>query len=394
MKKIICILAVFLLFTGINYSYSKETKASDYEIVQSSPNEQEETIVSENANTVIYKINDKYGLKYKESGKIILKAEWDEIIAINDNEYKLIKNNKAGYINLALKSTFLTPYEDITPTGNYVKVKNAGKVGLVDKNGNLILPPTFQKINIFNSEGKEYLTGKIEGKYRFFHNTGKLIPEEELYTITPTKESILANDLRPIFKTKYTHNETTYEKETSNTNLVYEIQEMKSKEKVKARFFKKNSRLPMRGDKLVELENTDKNFISINNKDYSLSKNGNKIGLKNKSGIEILPANFDSIAILKPCSHFFNSVILAKKDGLYNIYDLKGNLNALQNTNNITVYSGRRVYVYYDGIVTLDDKQIGTITKEGNKYKTKNEKFKKVPHKVNELIITILSNTK
>ncbi len=393
MKKIICILAIFLFFTGLNYSCAKETKTSD-EIVQTSSSEQEQTIVSENANTIIFKINDKYGLKYKDSDKIILKAEWDEITPINDNEYKIIKNNKAGYINIALKSTFLTPYEDITTIGGYVKVKNDGKYGLVDKKGNVILPPAFQKVGVLNSGGQEYLTGKIEGKYRFFQNTGKLIPEDELYTITPDKESLLANDIRPIFKTKYTHTETTYEKETANTNLVYEIQEMKSNKKVKAAFFKKNSRLPMRGDKLVKFENTDNNFISINNKDYSVSKNGDKIGLKNKSGVEILPSNFDSIKILKPCSHFFNSVILAQKDGLYNIYDLKGNLNALQNANNITVYSGSRVYVYYDGIVTLDDKQIGTITKSENKYQTKNEKFKRVPHKVNELIITILSNTK
>ena len=79
MKKIICILAIFLFFTGLNYSYAKETKASDYEIVQTSSSEQEQTIVSENANTIIFKINDKYGLKYKDSDKIILKAEWDEI---------------------------------------------------------------------------------------------------------------------------------------------------------------------------------------------------------------------------------------------------------------------------------------------------------------------------
>ena len=297
-------------------------------------------------------------------------------------------------INLALKSNFLTPYEDITPAGNYVKVKNDGKYGLVDKNGNIILPPAFQKVGVLNSGGQEYLTGKIEGKYRFFQNTGKLIPEEDLYTITPAKESLLANDIRPIFKTKYTHNETTYEKETSNTNLVYEIQEIKSTEKVKAAFFKKNSKLPMRGDKLVKFENTDKNFISINNKEYSLSKNGDKIGLKNKSGIEILPADFDSISIIKPCSHFYSSIILAKKEGFYTIYDINGNLIALQNSNNITVYKGSRVYVYYDGIVTLDDKQIGTITKKENSFETKNKKFKRVPHKVNELIITILSNIK
>ena len=156
MKKIICILAIFLFFTGLNYSYAKETKASDYEIAQPAA----------------------------------------EIIAINDNEYKLIKDNKAGYINLVSKSTFLTPYDDISVTGDYVKIKNDGKYGLVDKSGNVLLPPSFQSVNVIKSDGKEYLTGKVEGKYRFYQNTGKLIPEEELYTITPTKEYLLANDLR------------------------------------------------------------------------------------------------------------------------------------------------------------------------------------------------------
>ena len=66
MKKIICILAVFLLFIGLDYSYAKETKVEDYEIVQTSSTEQEQTIVSENGNTVIFKINDKYGIKYKD----------------------------------------------------------------------------------------------------------------------------------------------------------------------------------------------------------------------------------------------------------------------------------------------------------------------------------------
>ncbi len=393
MKKIICILAVFLLFTGLNYSYAKETKASDYEIIQTDNDRQEEIIVSENANVIIIKVNDKYGLKYKDSDKFILKPIWDEITAINDNEYKLIKDNKAGYINLALKSTFLTPYEDITPVGKYVKVKNDGKYGLVDKSGNVLLPPNFQRVNVFNSDGKEYLTGKIEGKYRFFHNTGRLIPEDELYTITTTKEALLANDIKPIFKRKYINNETTYTKEINN-DLVYEIEEVKSSGKIKAAFLNKNSRLPMRGDKLVKLENKEKNTVFVENKDYLISKNGNKIGLKNKAGVEVLPANFDSISIQKPCSHFFKPIIITKKDGYYYLYDLKGNLIAMQNSNNITVYNGKKVYVYYDGIITLDEKQIGTITKNNNKFVTQNEKFKRVPHKVNELILTILSNQK
>ncbi len=394
MKKIICILAIFLFFTGLNYSYAKETKASDYEIAQPAAENQEETVVNEKTNVAIFKLNSKYGLKYNDSGKIILNAEWDEIIAINDNEYKLIKDNKAGYINLVSKSTFLTPYDDISVTGDYVKIKNDGKYGLVDKSGNVLLPPSFQSVNVIKSDGKEYLTGKVEGKYRFYQNTGKLIPEEELYTITPTKEYLLANDLLPVFKTKYQTKVTTYEKEINNDNLVYEIQEVKSTGKVKAKFIKNNSKLPMRGDKIVQLEKPTSNFISINNKDYILNHKDGKIGLNNKSGVEIIPTNFDTISIKKPCKHFFKSIVLAQKGGFFYIYDLKGNLKALQNSENITVYENNKVYVYYNGIITLDDKHIGTITKNGNKYLTKNEKFKRVPHKVNELILTILSDCK
>ena len=50
MKKIICILAIFLFFTGLNYSYAKETKASDYEIAQPAAENQEETVKEVDSN--------------------------------------------------------------------------------------------------------------------------------------------------------------------------------------------------------------------------------------------------------------------------------------------------------------------------------------------------------
>ena len=62
----------------------------------------------------------------------------------------------------------------------------------------------YERISITNFDDKEYLVAKQNGKNLLFYNTGELVQEEDLYTITTEESlSLLAKDIKPIIKTNY-----------------------------------------------------------------------------------------------------------------------------------------------------------------------------------------------
>ncbi|MCD7879758.1 MAG: WG repeat-containing protein, partial [Candidatus Gastranaerophilales bacterium] len=305
--------------------------------------------------------------------------------------------------NSESKIKFLTDYDSLVPMDKYLKSKKSGKYGIIDKTGNVILPPVFQKIGIFHRENDEYITGKIDGKYKVFYNTGKLIPEEELYSIAaaqnPTESYLgrlapsflLARDIKPEFIKLRQENTTVYkkyDKPQQDEKMVYEIQEMEVPGMVKTAHVQKVN------DSVNTEISVEKSTITIDNKEYYLVNFNGKFGVENSKNETILIPEFDSLTLKKPCEHFNKPLFLVQKGNNYSIYDLKGNLLAQQTGNKINLYNAGRHYEYSTatGIITQNDKETAVVTKSIEGYKMEKKAFSPfLTHKVNEILITILN---
>ena len=158
----------------------------------------------------------------------LLEVKWDTLDALNEkkNDFKITKDGKVGYLNADLKYSFLTDYDDISPLGDYLKIKKDNKYGIIDISGREILTPEFDRISLLLSDdGREYIVGKKDGKYRLFYNTGVIVPEEKLYTITNDSSVILARDIKPDLKKFIKNSQVNYE-ELKNKTESYKIEEV------------------------------------------------------------------------------------------------------------------------------------------------------------------------
>ena len=405
MKKKFILLFLFISsFLSCDCAFSIDININDYQIIENQSYEEIQDIKEEKIDSIfetdkikILKVNNKYGIYDKENSSIIFEPIIDEISAFNQNEYKIKIGKSVGYINIDNKNNFMTDYDDISLLGNNIKTKKQKKYGLIDKNANLILKPIYEKVSVFYNEGKEYIAGKYEGKYKLYQNTGKLIPEEELYVISNDGYYLLAQNLKPELK-KYRYNKyTVYEKlNTDENNMAYEIEEIRLPEKLKTAAIKKD----------VIKDNTENNELDSNNElitvdkeQFFLTQKNDKYGINNLKGREIVPVKYDEIIPIKPCEHYRNPVFLTIRNGVYSQYSSNGKLLAEQVYDKINIYKYGKVYTYTneDGIWTLksNGETIGHLIFEKDSYKYSKTKFHLFPlHKINELFISMLENAK
>jgi len=383
---------LFLLLTGLilstaNYASAIETKSSDYVIVQEQIADEPESvdIIKETNTAKFVKIGDKIGIINKANNEYLIKPiidRIDNLQANNESEYKIKVQDLTGYINTDNGVNFLTNYDDIYLTDKYLKVKKDNKYGLIDKSGNIILKPVFQQVSVTYNDNKEYISGKYEGKYKMFYNTGHLVPENELYTIEKGSEYTLAADLKPIFKSYRKESTTVYQKisEPEDT-MVYEIQEIPLPQKVKTASIKKD-------EPVIEKQN----IFSIDNNEYILVDNNRKIGLNNKKDEEIIPAIYDTLSVKRPCEHYSKGIILASRNNTYTAYNQKGRIIAEEVYDKINVYKYGKVYSLTKEneqyVLRADGKQIGILKMDKNGYEFTKTKFHPHSlHKIYELLI-------
>ncbi|MCD7740401.1 MAG: WG repeat-containing protein, partial [Candidatus Gastranaerophilales bacterium] len=272
-----------------------------------------------------------------------------------------------------------------------LKIKKDNKFGIIDKEGNIILNPVFDKVSVIYDDDKQYLTGKIDGKVKLFYNTGKLIAESEFYTI-PVKENFsLVQDMKPVLNDYRKNGNTIYKKTPAEpgSHFVYEIQEIPLRDKVQIAAIEKNA-VP----NLIDNKNND--LFYVGKKEFIIANNKYKIGLKDKKGNEIIPAIYNKLNVKKPCEHSSYHVIAAEKNHSYTLYDLKGKILAEQVYDKINIYKYGKIYTYSanDGKweLKVNNKLVGNLTLNGNDYNfQKTSLHIRSLHKINELLITILT---
>lgn len=323
----------------------------------------------------------------------LLNVQWDTLSTLDNNnvDYKITKDGKVGYLNNEEEYTFLTDYDDIFPLGEYLKVKSKKLFGLIDKTGRVILTPVFDKIDLMvNNDGREYIVTKKDGKYRLFYNTGNIVPENEIYTVTTDTSFLLAKDIRPLFKSSYTNTTDRYH-EVLNGSETYEVHEIPVPPNIGEKITKEDV------ESAVELSDVRKvneeTLLEIGNNKYYLTKENEKVGISDSKGKQILAPEFDEITFNTPCKHFGKPVLIANNENIIYAYDLKGNLLAEQTYKKINVYKYGKVFSYVqDKGVFMNGKKIGDLSKNEDGYIFEKTAFCPYPlHKVTELLISVIT---
>ncbi len=325
----------------------------------------------------------------------LLKVQWDTLSTLDNNnvDYKITKDGKVGYLNNQDEYTFLTDYDDIFPLGEYLKVKSKKLFGLIDKSGRVILTPVFDKIDLMvNNEGREYIVTKKDGKYRLFYNTGNIVPESELYTVTTDTSFLLAKDIRPLFKRAYTNTSDRYQ-EVSNNAETYEIQEIPIPRNIGSHPTDVDITKVVESNENFE-ENNNETLLEIGNLQYYLTRDNDRVGISSSNGKEILSPMFNEITFNTPCKHYKNPILIANRDGVNSIYDLSGNLLAEQTYQKINVYKFGKVFSYIpEKGVYMNSKKIGDLTQNEDGYVFEKTAFCPYPlHKITELLISLVNN--
>lgn len=378
MKKTILFLIISSLLFVNTYANAKDVSNSEYAVMpisevqqtETKQNEQSEVIVADLASKKFVLIDNKFYSLKNDDGEFLLSTDWTGFAPLNEagTMFKLTQKDRFFFLDTENDNALMYPASDVSLLKNYLKILKDGKFGLIDSFGNVILEPQYERISITNFNNEEFIVAKKDGKNSIYYNTGNIVPEEELYSVSiDSSLSLLAKDIKPIIKTNYL--KSTYKKLEEQGKMSYKLEELN-----------------------IEKNELSDKTITIKNKTYYVTSDEKKIGLSTMSNKRILPAEYDKITIKNLSGKFTTPVLLANKEGKHFIYNVKGNLLAEESDDKINIYKYGKVFTYQDGIVYKDSVKIGELIEENNEYKFEKTKFSILPiHRINELILTILS---
>lgn len=382
------------------YLFSNNVSFSEEVVIPDLKEQKTESTVSvsevlETKNLSVVGIDGKYAIVDNKTQKNKLGMMAESIELFDDefeNEYKIkLKNEKSnsiitGYFNSETEDIIITNYNDMSLLGKYLKVKSGKKYGLIDKTGNTILMPIFDRVSLYSQDGKDYISTKINGKNKLYYTTGKLIPDEELYTVSNDGVYAIATDLKPEFK-KYV-----LKARNANylTNSAYEVEEVEVPSNVQIAAIEQNTIEIKPKEKEIDSKN-----ILIGKNEYIVVKNGSNVGLTNLDGEEILPVEFDKLNI----TNLKNPVLVTKKNGAISAFNIKGKILAEQVYDKINIYKYGKLYSYIKSddnwILKSNNKKIGTLTVNDDGYTFVKDKYNLFSYKkVNDLFIDIINALK
>lgn len=347
----------------------------------------EETVIADFPDIKVTKTKDRFFIFNKKTNRYTYSSDF-EVVKVekfkNGPGYKLIAEHAVGYINPDGTIKFLAT--DLIPLGNYIKTKRGHLYGVCDVDGKGIIPSVYEKINlIYSPDGQEYFTAKKEGKYYLFSNTGKLIPEEELYSVVTNEsatveKNILSRDIRPELLagkrfSLIVYENTNLQKDDKNDDVKYEVNSIKI-----PGYTPKTAGTEVKtvSNKVEAEEDTDTQLQPLKVGKYEFYPKNDS--LLNANGEVILPFAAETISFFQPKKLFKSPMIIVSKNNVYYVYDLKGNLIAEQTFEKINIYKYGRVYTYAltsknSGELTCSNKLIGTVTKTDDSFEFTQKTF-------------------
>lgn len=401
-KSLLLTFLVIFYFLGSNASYSNiEATSLDNE------NKIEKNILISTQKYNVVEQDGQYAILDSKTGKNKLGLLADKIELFDDefeNEYKITLKNThnnstlTGYFNSTTDQVFITNYNEMYLLGEYLKVKSGDKYGLIDKTGRSILMPIFDRVGIYTLDGKDYLSVKMNGKNKLYSTDGKLIPEEELYTISYDGVYAIASDLKPEFKK--------YVIKTRKSNYLsgvgYQVEEVSAPKDVEVASVVENvvdsdlkEKVVDKVDKIAEevQEEINTKEILVGKKHYIIKESSNLLGFYTEDNKEILPIEYNKLSI----TNLKNPIILAETDAEINAYNLSGKLIGKKVNKIVETYRFGKTYTYtqtengWD--IVSGKKTIGKLEYDGVEYKFTKNKFNLFKYnRLNDIFMALNNN--
>ena len=395
------VICCYLLNSNLSFS-------EDNIIVPEMINERKiENVLSISDKYIISEQDGKYAIIDINTGKNKL-GLWAENIELFDtespNDYKIKFKNEStdtiltGYFNPLTEQTLITNYNEIYLLGDYLKVKEDTKYGLINKDGKTILMPIFDRINIFTQNDKEYISAKINGKSKIYSTDGNLIPEEDLYTISYDGVYAIAADLKPEFK-KYVIKT---RKSNYLFNIGYQVEEVEAPKDVQVASVVENIVETELKEKTVDdinkltediQEEVNTKTILVGKKYFIIKEKNDLLGLYTEKDKEILPIEYNRLSI----TNLKNPIILADKENELYAFNLSGKLIGKKSNNEVETYRFGKTYQYIQNEngwnLESSGKQIGKLEFDGVEYKFIKTKFNPFSYnRLNDIFIALNKN--
>ena len=367
-----------------------------------------ENILSISDKYNISEIDGKFAIIETNTGKNKLGVLAESIEHFDDdlsNEYKIKFKNEStntmltGYFNAETGQTLITNYNEIYLLGDYLKVKEDTKYGLIDKDGKTILMPIFDRVNLFTQDEEQYITAKINGKNKIYSIDGKEIPEDKLYTISYDGVYAIAADLKPEFK-KYVIKT---RKSNYLSSIGYQVEEVEAPKDVQVAAIVENVTDTELKDKTVDdinkiieeeqIQEFETKSVLIGKKQFVIKKVNDKLGFYTDKDKEILPIEYNKLGI----TNLKNPIILAETDDELCAYSLSGRLIGKKADGKIETYRFGRTYSYIQDDngwnIESAGKLIGKLEYDGVEYKFTKNKYNPFRYnRLNDIFMALNNN--
>lgn len=258
---------------------------------------------------IVTDANGKQGL-LRSNGNVVLEGKYQDI---NSREctkdmyviaYK--ENGLYGLLDNQGRVLFSPTYSDISFAENnsLLPVQQNGKAGFIDTKGRLVVKPAYTSVKAFV---KQRAVVQLNSRYGVIDTTGKLIVPIEYDEIR-----LLNQDGQHFYNNHYTRN---------TDSLFIEV---KSNRKTGMFTYAGKPLLPISYDQIYFLGLTGKNRC------YFLLNSGNRYGLANANGKQVLPVEYESITAflcsetLSPRSDTAALFFLAAQNQRFGLWNTRG----------------------------------------------------------------------
>ena len=162
---------------GINSNFIKVKRSGEWGVIDNRGNQ----IIKPSYDNITVYSADKFLVESKgftgiigSDGRIIIPVSYESIYKLNNNYFKVTKDNKYGLLSVTDgKIVVPVSYDDIVLMKNYFKVKLANKWGVLGSNQKNLVPVSYDNVKILN---KTYFGVRNNKKWGVINvKTGQII---------------------------------------------------------------------------------------------------------------------------------------------------------------------------------------------------------------------------
>lgn len=336
-------------------------------------------IITQYTNNYLTIFESDINLVFDENAKLVYDGSEGKLTSAKIYGDKIICEKNLINLKNGNKEEFFSGYEPLDYSNGYWSVKNDNnKCGIIDENGNEIIPCKYDIISTFDEKGYALIGDYNEQKFGMVDKENNLVIPINYTYLVPFNAKVdgYYNDL--YIKTKTTYDYTLASDSNENVftidregNTIFEISDSEYKS-VSGTLTLTQNMIPvekdglcgyidMQGNEVIPLKYNEIAWDFING--YSCVSVGSNYGIIDVKGEEILPFEYSSI---KPFDQNGLAIARTNNSNETQIIDLAGNV-AYSTNNSIEALGGGYFKEDYNQIIqiTTDKSDYETYTPKG-----------------------------